>query len=171
MKIESLNGTWMRRIGCGEAHPQTVPYSTLAVGRSTCYRSFTVRESFTRLFLKLDGITYHATVLLNGETLGEMLPYCEYTFDVTALVRPTDNLLEVVLEDMKIQKAIIASETKDVNPEMYAYFVEKISSLGAELVEVPHDELKALSKNSKCVIRTGECKPYSNIILESNVSF
>ena len=54
---------------------------------------------------------------------------------------------------------------------MYAYFVEKIAALGAELVEVPHDELKALSKNSKCVIRTGECKPYSNIILESNVSF
>ena len=81
------------------------------------------------------------------------------------------DVLEVVLEDMKIQKAIIASETKDVNPEMYAYFVEKIASLGAELVEVPHDELKALSKNSKCVIRTGECKPYSNIILESNVSF
>ena len=83
MKIESLNGTWMRRIGCGEAHPQTVPYSTLAVGHSTCYRSFTVRESFTRLFLKLDGITYHATVLLNGETLGEMLPYCEYEFEIT----------------------------------------------------------------------------------------
>ena len=81
------------------------------------------------------------------------------------------DVLEVVLEDMKIQKAIIASETKTVNPEMYEYFVQKIASLDAELVEVPHDELKKLSKNSKCVIRTGECKPYSNIILESNVSF
>lgn len=81
------------------------------------------------------------------------------------------DVLEVVLEDMKIQKAIIASETKTVNPEMYEYFVQKIASMGAELVEVPHDELKKLSKNSKCVIRTGECKPYSNIILESNVSF
>ena len=81
------------------------------------------------------------------------------------------DVLEVVLEDLKIQKAIIASETRDVNPEMYAYFVEKIASLGAELVEVPHEELKKLSRASKCVIRTGECKPYSNIILESNVSF
>lgn len=81
------------------------------------------------------------------------------------------DVLNVVLEDLKIQKAIIASETKEANPEMYAWFVEKIASLGAELVEVPHEELKAMSKQSKCVIRTGECKPYSNIILESNVSF
>ena len=102
MKIESLNGTWMRRIGCGEAHPQTVPYSTLAVGRSTCYRSFTVRESFTRLFLKLDGITYHATVLLNGEMLGEMLPYCEYEFEITDRVRAGENELTVELEDLQL---------------------------------------------------------------------
>ena len=89
------------------------------------------------------------------------------TFGIPAFL----DVLEVVLEDLKIQKAIIASETRDVNPEMYAYFVEKIASLGAELVEVPHEELKKLSRASKCVIRTGECKPYSNIILESNVSF
>ena len=101
MKIESLSGIWMRRIGCGEEHSQTVPYSTLAVGRSTCRRSFTVQD-FTRLFLKLDGITYHATVLLNGEVLGEMLPYCEYEFEITDRVRVGENELTVELEDLQL---------------------------------------------------------------------
>ena len=123
----------------------------------------------------LDGATTGEIAFLGNEkyfndfirTAGPKRIDLAVTFGIPAF----RDVLEVVLEDMKIQKAIIASETKDVNPEMYAYFVEKIASLGAELVEVPHDELKALSKNSKCVIRTGECKPYSNIILESNVSF
>ena len=102
MKIQSLNGTWMRRIGCGEEHPQTVPYSTLAVGHSACRRSFTPQQDFSRLFLKLDGITYHATVLLNGEVLGEMLPYCEYEFEITDCVLRGENELCVELEDLQL---------------------------------------------------------------------
>ena len=102
MKIQSLNGTWMRCVGCGPEQPQVVPYSTLAVGRSTCRRSFTVSQDFARLFLKLDGITYHATVFLNGEVLGEMLPYCEYEFEITERVRIGENELRVELEDIRL---------------------------------------------------------------------
>ena len=42
---------------------------------------------------------------------------------------------------------------------------------GVKINIVPHDELKLLSKNSKAVVRTGECTAYSNVVLESNVSF
>lgn len=102
MKIQSLNGIWMRRIGLGEEREQAVPYSTLAVGRSSCRRTFTVEEHFTRLFLKLDGITYHADILLNGEKIGEMLPYSEYEFEITDHVRDGENELEVILEDLQL---------------------------------------------------------------------
>ena len=102
MKTESLNGTWSRRVGCGEWTPVTVPYSTLPVGRSTSRRTFTPREDFTRLFLRFDGITYHAAVTLNGKLLGEMLPYCEYEFEITDLVTDGENLLEVELEDLNL---------------------------------------------------------------------
>ena len=71
MKIQSLNGIWMRRVGFGEECEQEVPYSALAVGRSVCRRTFRVEDHFTRLFLKFDGITYHAEVFLNGERLGD----------------------------------------------------------------------------------------------------
>ena len=36
---------------------------------------------------------------------------------------------------------------------------------------VPHEELKALSKSCKAQIRTGECIPYCNILLEGGVTF
>ena len=42
---------------------------------------------------------------------------------------------------------------------------------GVTVVEVPHVELKAQSASSVAVVRTGECHPYCNVILESNVSF
>ncbi len=102
MNIQSLNGIWMRRVGCGEEREQEVPYSALAVGRSACRRTFTVEQEFTRLFLKFDGITYHAEVYLNGEHLSEMLPYSEYEFEITDRVREGSNELSVELEDLNL---------------------------------------------------------------------
>lgn len=81
------------------------------------------------------------------------------------------DVLETVLSDLKIQKATIASEMVEINPELYAYMKERIAQEGAELVLVPHSELKRLSAYSKAVVRTGECKAYANVILESNVTF
>ena len=102
MKTESLNGTWSRCVGCGAPQDIRVPYSTRPVGRSTCRRAFTPSKPYTRLFLRFDGITYHAAVILNGERLGEMLPYCEYEFEITDTVREGENLLEVELEDLNL---------------------------------------------------------------------
>ena len=102
MEIQSLNGLWKRRVGYGEEKDQTVPYSTLPVGRSVCSRKFSVSKNRKRVFLKFDGITYHATVVLNGITLGEMLPYCEYEFEITSLVDDCENELTVELEDLNL---------------------------------------------------------------------
>ncbi len=81
------------------------------------------------------------------------------------------DVLETVLTELKIQKATIAEEMAEVNPELLAYMKKKMAEEGAELVMVPHEELKRLSASSKSVIRTGECRAYANVILESNVVF
>lgn len=81
------------------------------------------------------------------------------------------DVMETVLSEMKIQKATIASEMVEINPELYTYMKARIAQEGAELVLVPHEELKHRSASSKAVIRTGECKAYANVILESNVTF
>ena len=40
-----------------------------------------------------------------------------------------------------------------------------------KITKVSHEEFKKLTKESKAVVRTGECSPYANIILKSGVVF
>ena len=101
MVVQSLNGTWMRRIGAGEESPIEVPYSTLPVGISFCRREIDIEE-YERLFLRFDGITYRAEVFLNGESLGVMLPYCEYEFEISDKARVGKNMLSVRIEDLDL---------------------------------------------------------------------
>ncbi|MGX7104523.1 D-ribose pyranase [Globicatella sanguinis] len=79
-------------------------------------------------------------------------------------------VLKVVLEDMKIEKVILAEEIKQNN----ATQLEAIELLLEDEIEiefVSHEEFKQQTQQSKAVIRTGEITPYSNIILQSNVTF
>ena len=100
MKTQLLNGCWLYRVGAGAERPITVPFSAHAVGHSECRRTFDLDLAGSKVFLQLDGITYAATVALNGVTLGDMLPYSEYRWDVTDIVTPTGNEILVVLEDI-----------------------------------------------------------------------
>ena len=98
MKNISLNNGWIY-IASGVAECVNVPFSHLPVGSSVCEKTFLYSESEERVFLKFEGITYWARVTLNGTVLGEMLPYCEYSFEVTSLLK-TENCLSVELEDI-----------------------------------------------------------------------
>ena len=42
---------------------------------------------------------------------------------------------------------------------------------GARFRHVTHEELKRLSASARAVVRTGECTPYYNVILNSGVTF
>lgn len=79
------------------------------------------------------------------------------------------DVLDAVLEELCVEKVTIASEMKDVNPALYAILQEKFA--GKEIEEIPHEAFKEHTKTSKAVIRTGEYKPYANIILHSGVTF
>jgi len=75
--------------------------------------------------------------------------------------------LDVILEELCVEEAIIATEIKEINPEVYKAIKKRVSNLQ----EVSHEEFKVLTKDSKAVVRTGECSPYANIILKSGVVF
>lgn len=101
MKVQSLNGVWNYRIGKGKLIERQVPFSTLPVGYSECSRTFVPEISSEKTFLKFDGITYAAKVFLNGTLLGEMLPYSEYTFEITEVLCEGENELRVELSDIE----------------------------------------------------------------------
>lgn len=100
MKKQSLNGSWLYRIGKGEEKARKVPFSAHPVGHSECRKIFDISERSPKTFLKFDGITYLAKITLNGVFLGEMTAYSEYTFDVTGIIRDKSNELLVELEDL-----------------------------------------------------------------------
>ena len=87
MKKQTLNGKWKYRIGKGKEHEISVPFSRLCVGHSECRKVFDLESTSEIVLLQFDGITYNANAYLNGTFLGKMLPYSEYTFDITKIAK------------------------------------------------------------------------------------
>ena len=77
--------------------------------------------------------------------------------------------LRVILEEMMVEKAIMAEEVKAYNPQ----FLEAAMQLlpGVTLEFVSHSQFKALTRDARAVVRTGEFSAYANIILISGVVF
>ena len=80
------------------------------------------------------------------------------------------HVLELVLQDMKVEKIILAEEIKEQNPEV-PHGIERLFAGRVEVEFVPHTALKAATRDCKAVIRTGEITPYANIILQSGCIF
>lgn len=80
------------------------------------------------------------------------------------------HVLELMLQDMKVEKIILAEEIKEQNPEVL-HGIERLFAGRVEVEFVPHTALKAATRDCKAVIRTGEITPYANIILQSGCIF
>ncbi len=99
-----LNGWWDYRIADGRFIKKQIPYSDPPVGFAECRLDFDAyAEGFgKRAFLVLEGITYSAEVTLNGRLLGTMLPYCEYRYEITDILKAENNRLSVIIRDTEI---------------------------------------------------------------------
>lgn len=89
-----------------------------------------------------------------------------------ALTKQIPSFIEVlknILTELKVQKIFLATEIKIQNPKQ----LEKIKKIlpDIEIAYIPHSELKKDLKNCHAFVRTGEMTPFSNIILESGVTF
>lgn len=89
-----------------------------------------------------------------------------------AVVKGLPSFLEVldaVLSELHVEKIILAEEIKEKNPEMETEILKRFPGVAAQYV--PHEEFKKQTENSVAVVRTGETKAYSNILLVSGVTF
>ncbi|MGM9950266.1 MAG: D-ribose pyranase [Lysinibacillus sp.] len=76
-------------------------------------------------------------------------------------------ILQTVLDDLVVEKAIVAEEVVTGNPDVY----KELTGLLTELEMVSHEQFKQLTAKTKVIIRTGETTPYANVILQSGVVF
>ena len=86
-------------------------------------------------------------------------------------------VLAVVLEELFIEKIILAEEILIINPQLNDEIIKLIKSVelqqknNVEIEYIPHEKFKSQTEQSKAIIRTGEYKSYANIILISGVTF
>ena len=77
--------------------------------------------------------------------------------------------LKVILDEMKVEKVILAEEAQNRNPGFLAEVQELLPGVPVEFVS--HSEFKTRTADSRAVVRTGEFSPYANVILVSGVVF
>ena len=77
--------------------------------------------------------------------------------------------LNVILEEMQVERIILAEEVKERNPTFLANVQELLPSIPIDFL--PHTEFKSRTASARAVVRTGEFAPYANVILVSGVVF
>ncbi|MCF0253478.1 MAG: D-ribose pyranase [Duodenibacillus sp.] len=82
-------------------------------------------------------------------------------------------VLDAVLSEMMVEEIVLASEIKEANPANYAAILEAFerNGMAPRVTWVAHEEFKRMTRDTEAIVRTGECTPYSNIILKSGVVF
>ena len=82
-------------------------------------------------------------------------------------------VLEAILDDMVIEKVVLAEEIKENNPALLAEIQNllKERELQVPVEFISHAQLKEETKSCRAVIRSGENTPYANIILQSACIF
>ncbi len=88
---------------------------------------------------------------------------------VTAGVPGFLPVLHAVLDDVKVDRALIARDMREASPAFHREVMALLDSIPVQ--EISHDELKERTRAACAVVRTGEFTPYANTILISGVVF
>jgi D-ribose pyranase len=76
-------------------------------------------------------------------------------------------VLDGLLAELVVEAGTAAHEVRAANPGAAELLRERVPGL----THVPHEELKALTAGAKLVVRTGEARPYANVLLRCGVFF
>jgi D-ribose pyranase len=115
----------------------------------------------------------HGDLIVIGDA-GMPVPEGTVCIDLalTAGVPDFITTLQVILSEMQVQGHLLAQETLETAPAALQQ-VEALYASGVlgERRVLSHAELKASCKEARVQIRTGECRPYTNIGLIAGVTF
>lgn len=112
----------------------------------------------------------HTDLLIIGDC-GLPIPDGVLRIDIALIkgIPSFEDVVRSVANELVVARIFIAQEMKQENPGCYRFLAKQFPKI--EIMEIPHEKLKAMLPRSKAVIRTGEATPYANVVLESGVSF
>ena len=76
-------------------------------------------------------------------------------------------VVDGLLDELVVEGATAALEIRDANPEASALLAGRFPNLQL----VTHEQLKELTAGARLVVRTGEARPYANVLLRCGVFF
>ncbi|WP_327351047.1 D-ribose pyranase [Streptomyces sp. NBC_01304] len=76
-------------------------------------------------------------------------------------------VLDGLLDELVVEAGTAAREVRAANAEAASLLQARVPSLSF----VTHEELKALSTGARLVVRTGEARPFANVLLRCGVFF
>lgn len=77
-------------------------------------------------------------------------------------------VLDGLLAELVVEGATAATEVTAANPDAAALLSGRFPDT---LTLVPHERLKELTAGARLVVRTGEARPYANVLLRCGVFF
>jgi D-ribose pyranase len=77
--------------------------------------------------------------------------------------------VKVIVNELKVEKIILAEEIKAANPELCESLVDLFDDVEVDFVV--HEDFKVQTSHARAIVRTGEFSPYANVILVSGVIF
>ena len=100
---------------------------------------------------------------------GLPVPYGPFLVDLAfrAGVPPFDEVLAGLLDELEVENATAASEVKESNPEASKLLHDHFTDLQL----ISHEEFKARTRTARLIVRTGEVRPYANVMLHCGVPF
>lgn len=112
----------------------------------------------------------HGDMLVIGDA-GLPIPDGPVRIDLalTANVPRFEDVLRVVLSEMQVEAAVVATELAQKNPPVNTALRGHLA--GVPISEVPHEEFKAITAGAKAIVRSGEFSGYANVILRAGVVF
>ncbi|WP_405644482.1 D-ribose pyranase [Streptomyces sp. NBC_00019] len=78
-------------------------------------------------------------------------------------------VVDGLLAELVVEAATAATEVRDANPAAAKLLDGRFGEDGLEFVS--HERLKELSAGARLVVRTGEARPYANVLLRCGVFF
>ncbi|MBN6051528.1 D-ribose pyranase [Nonomuraea sp. RK-328] len=78
-----------------------------------------------------------------------------------------ETVLDGLLSEIVVEGATAAEEVREANPACDALLRARLPGPAY----VPHERLKELGRAAELVVRTGEARPYANVILRCGVPF
>jgi len=79
------------------------------------------------------------------------------------------DVVRIICKELLVERIIIAEETRETSPHRFKELVSYFEGVNIQIV--PQSSLKEHAITAKACVRTGECTPFSNVVLVSGVIF